>query len=148
MIHPNQYPKVVNSLRGNHHGSNTVILTQNWLKTIVKNQLKEFENQFQFYFVHQNFFFHDHSKWTFPPLQWFQFMKSCNLWAKRFMKLSNPHIKAIFWLKKSFENSFRLFLVKFCQIFCTSCYIAALDRPNFKKLVTNLKSFWCSNWIS
>ena len=64
MIHPNQYPKVVNSLRGNHHRSNTVILTQNWLKTIVKNQLKQFESQFQFYFVHQNFFFHDHSKWT------------------------------------------------------------------------------------
>ena len=122
ILHPNQYPKVVNSLRGNHHRSNTVILTQNWLKTIVKNQLKQFESQFQFYFVHQNFFFHDHSKWTFPPLQWFQFMKSCNLWAKRFMKLSNPHIKAIFWLKKSFKNSFRLFLVKFCQIFCISCY--------------------------
>ena len=106
MIHPNQYPKVVNSLRGNHHRSNTVILTQNWLKTIVKNQLKQFESQFQFYFVHQNFFFHDHSKWTFPPLQWFQFMKSCNLWAKRFMKLSNPHIKAIFWFKKIIWKQF------------------------------------------
>ena len=56
MIHPNQYPKVVNSLRGNHHRSNTVILTQNRLKTIVKNQLKQFEGRFQFYFVHQNFF--------------------------------------------------------------------------------------------
>ena len=61
----NQYPKVVNSLRGNHHRSSTVILTQNWLKTIVKNQLKQYKSHYQFCFVHQT---PDHPKLTFPPL--------------------------------------------------------------------------------
>ena len=121
LLHPNQYLKVVNLLRGNHYRSSAVIMTQNWLKTIVKNQIKQFESHFQFCFVNKNWFSHDHHKWTFPPLHWFQFMNSCCLWANRYMKLTISYIKTIFWFKKSFESILKLFLVKFCQIFYTCC---------------------------
>ena len=65
-------------------------------------------------------------------------MNSCCLWANRYMKLSNPHIKAIFWFKKSFESSLKLFLAKFCQIFCTSCYVPfQLNLPSFTDCARN-----------
>ena len=103
ILHPNQYPKVVNSLRVIIVGTEQSLWLKLGLKTIVEKKKKQCESHYQFCFVYQNLFSDDHHQWTFPPLQWFQFMKSCNLWAKRFMKLSNPHIEAIFWLKKSFE---------------------------------------------